>query len=360
MRRMMWGLAAVVVAVLSIAGGVAASSSARPVRLPVGSAVFYASYCAPDAAGCFTIGESSIIGTGASPQPTAVLLTEHGGRFIRVRPTDAIDGAVWCSGRRLCWLTGSVVTGPGKATSEGAFFRYASGAIGAPMKVPGTVVVSGASCTTRTTCWATAIGRSRSHLWTLVRFNPVTGSSRAVALSGALGYPGPLSCIGDGLCTDIGFAGLARSEIRAAVTTLAHGRVTASAVVPGAQVLQSLSCPSAGQCVAVGVGGTLEAPDAVVVRLAGVREVDRIDRTDGSVFGSVVCRTTARCVAVGTSGRTAAIARVDGEAVTVKRSPGILWFTGVTCPRWGTCWAVGQSSFTKKLTSSLVLAPFTP
>jgi len=368
---MAWTATVMVLLIVGLGVAVGSAPRARQASVPIGAGLISSATCAPQAAGCVGTGLRLVFHSSGAiiSTPLTVLVTRDAGKIINVPSSETITASAWCHGRRLCWLVGGVgASSSGGSRTTGALIPYLGTELGHPHLIPGvTMLVSSVSCPATTVCWVIAAGSSGSGPWALVRFNPLTGAAHVFSLRpgtgplAAAGIPeAGLVCTVRGACTALGTLGLTASGFQAVAVTIADGRITATAPVPGAQALRDLSCPSSGQCVAVGSGGSEASPHAVVVHLDGVQETTRTDLPGLETLTSVICRTSTTCVAAGLSSSAGAIVRINGGLARTALVRNIMGFSGLTCPGQSTCWAAGETQLTNAFKTRMVLAPLSP
>jgi hypothetical protein len=323
------------------------------------------------AAGCQAAEAGTATSGGSAPPSTGWGTSEPvpGLAALTIAQGNSGINAISCTGPGNCTAGGFYQANP-SGRSEGFVVRQVNGTWGNAEPVPGLAAlnqggaqVSSISCPSRGNCAATGYytksissgGASFTAGFVVSQVNGTWGQATEIPGLTAYyqGHPlaqsSTISCGSAGNCVAGGYQWVTvanRNHMQAFLVSQVNGVWGKARAVTGAGPITSVSCPSAGNCTAVGgrvlaeVNGTWG--KAIQLKVNGV----------AAVLSSVTCTTAGNCVAVGKLGSAAGLATqtagswgglhsVEGTAV-LKKGQGAI-FTSISCAKTGLCTAAGYA-----------------
>jgi hypothetical protein len=364
----------VAVVVAAVAGSVglfgSSTASATPTYFvqtlpvaPIGATSALTSVSCPSDGSCLGVGTT--VSSGSTIELTEVL---SGGTWTptAVTPTGITSPnltSVWCASVTSCVAAGSYAQSPGSSVTH-AMVQVLSGGtwtIYTGLELAGTAssTLGGITCTAITSCVAVGsytdtLGGAHSLFETLAAgvWVPSTGASDPSGAT-SLDLAG-VQCSGSTSCLAVGDWSTGSSTNVPLLETLSGSTWSASELGVAGDVLTSLSCPSAGSCLAA---GGVDAANSVIEILGSgswIREeIQAPPGTSLATISGVSCPTTVNsCVMVG--GYRSPATNTYPDALVETLSGGV-WYQsigldppgtyvlpqGVTCPDINSCVGVG-------------------
>ena len=300
-------------------------------------------------------------------------------------------GWLTCPTAQTCYIEGDNTTSPSGPADMNSFYVSTDGAqTWGVLPVPGGVTFTSAlSCASATDCAAGGLyyghqpvyltTASGGHSWTVRPLPADVGQIINLDCSAAATCRGLASASGEAMSH--GFTGL-MSDMHFVVTSDGGRRFTVVPFPKGIS-MQSVSCPTASHCVAIGLHGGVVDPrtgpdlDHGVLMTSGDGGLTWRQRAWPSGYGpgpdpDVTCADASHCTMTGfverngregnqvgyTSGKDAIQYFViafssDGGATwtasTLPRTIPYPWIDALTCPTWRTCYAAGGDLIAQRI-----------
>jgi hypothetical protein len=304
---------------------------------------------------------------GALPQPAGQARTAEAAQTAGAHSSDAATSSTWtlenkstvaglrgvaCASASLCYavgLTGTIVTAPASKTAP--WTPQASGT---------DKELAGISCPSATVCYAVG------NYGTILMRN---GSSWTAQTSHTTSFLTGVTCPSVTTCYAVGTDNIFGPMTATVATTSDSGATwslhTFSASAGGPAALFSVACTGAKTCYAVGTDTTLAPTKSFIETTVdgGQTWTQQTLKTPLELTG-VSCPSATTCYAVGTdsnaSPTTSYVMAATAQAAPVATWTLVQTFTvpalllGVTCPRVGSCVAVGSNSYLAPTSGAIV------
>jgi hypothetical protein len=178
-----------------------------------------------------------------------------------------------------------------------------------------------------------AIGGTPPYQWTIVSGSLPAGLQLSAASGAITGTP------------TTGGSATVGVQVRDHATTTATATFTLAVLTPSTS-LSAVSCPSAGQCIAVGYSFDGVTTHSLIESLSGGSWTvvpSPAQGTGDDLFG-VSCVDAQHCTAVGRSDSGVLVETLNGTTWNVEAAPGSGWLFGVSCVTAISCEAVGEDN----------------
>ncbi|HLX50425.1 MAG TPA: hypothetical protein VKS82_19030 [Streptosporangiaceae bacterium] len=351
----------VATATAALAMGVAGSAGLRPALAQ--SRVWTNQVTLSDLHSVTCTSTSDCWAVGSNSTAPVVYNTTNGGQTWAIQTVAGALGvlqSVYCQSNGMdCWAVGSADAGSGTAgaiysTTDGGANWSGAKVTGAATTLnaiacpgSGTSVTCVAVGTTGPTDQPTS-GIVLQVAGDLSSITPVSVPSAVAALTG-VACQGTSNCVATGVSTQDPATGVYAGAL--IHSTNGGGAWTATTVPAGLTSLAGVTCPSSGNCAAVGYGAPNGvSPGAIVINggvsattWSGEAHISGVEYLDG-----IACPAPATCLAAGYSGlgsaATAELAWTTNGTTWSTQSAGPGYLDAVACPAAGTCQAAGYQA----------------